>query len=157
MGNVLLFLIRSGIIDLGAFCVELWSFFVSKRISVPMSYISFWEHCLFLRDCHIHWRKHCLLLRDGHILNQNIAYCCEIDIFLTKALLIVVRLTYSSPKHCLLLRNRSMLVQNIAYCYEIDIFLTKTLLIVARLPYASPQHCLLFRDWHILSHNIAHC
>ena len=26
----------SGIIDLGAFCVELWSFFVSKRISVPM-------------------------------------------------------------------------------------------------------------------------
>ena len=41
MGNVLLFLIRSGIIDLGAFCVELWSFFVSKRISVPMSYISF--------------------------------------------------------------------------------------------------------------------
>ena len=29
-------LIYSGIIDLGAFCVELWSFFVSKRISVPM-------------------------------------------------------------------------------------------------------------------------
>ena len=26
----------SGIIDLGAFCVELWPFFVSKRISVPM-------------------------------------------------------------------------------------------------------------------------
>ena len=43
MGNVLLFLIRSGIIDLGAFCVELRSFFVRKRISVPMSYISFWE------------------------------------------------------------------------------------------------------------------
>ena len=40
----------SGIIDLGAFCVELWSFFVSKRISVPMSYISFWEHWLLLRD-----------------------------------------------------------------------------------------------------------
>ena len=40
MGNVVLFLIRSGIIDLGAFCVELWSFFVSKRISIPMSYIS---------------------------------------------------------------------------------------------------------------------
>ena len=37
-------LISCGIIDLGAFCVELWSFFVSKRISVPMSYISFWEH-----------------------------------------------------------------------------------------------------------------
>ena len=35
------FLISCGIIDLGAFCVELWSFFVSKRISVPMSYISF--------------------------------------------------------------------------------------------------------------------
>ena len=32
-------LISCGIIDLGAFCVELWSFFVSKRISVPMSYI----------------------------------------------------------------------------------------------------------------------
>ena len=31
----------SGIIDLGAFCVELWSFYVSKRISAPMSYISF--------------------------------------------------------------------------------------------------------------------
>ena len=37
-------LISCGIIDLGAFCVELWSFFVSKRISVPMSYISSWEH-----------------------------------------------------------------------------------------------------------------
>ena len=34
-------LISCGSIDLGAFCVELWSFFVSKRISVPMSYISF--------------------------------------------------------------------------------------------------------------------
>ena len=31
------FLIRPGIIDLGAFCVELWSFYCSKRISVPMS------------------------------------------------------------------------------------------------------------------------
>ena len=69
MGNVVLFLIRPGIIDLGAFCVELWSFYCSKRISVPMSYISFWEH----------W----LLLRDWHILDQNIAYCCEIDVFLT--------------------------------------------------------------------------
>ena len=39
-------LISCGIIDLGAFCVELWSFFVSKRISVPMSYIRFWEHCI---------------------------------------------------------------------------------------------------------------
>ena len=38
----------SRIIDLGAFCVELWSFYCSKRISVPMSYISFWEHCLLL-------------------------------------------------------------------------------------------------------------
>ena len=42
----------SGIIDLGAFCVELWSFYCSKRISVPMSYISFWEHWLLLRDWH---------------------------------------------------------------------------------------------------------
>ena len=40
----------SGIIDLGAFCVELWSFYVSKRISVPMSYMSFWDHWLLLRD-----------------------------------------------------------------------------------------------------------
>ena len=40
----------SGIIDLGAFCVELWSFFVSKRISVPMSYISLWEHLLISFD-----------------------------------------------------------------------------------------------------------
>ena len=31
----------SRIIDLGAFCVELWSFFVSKRISVPMQGIVF--------------------------------------------------------------------------------------------------------------------
>ena len=30
----------SGIIDLGAFCVELWPKQVSYRISVPMSYIS---------------------------------------------------------------------------------------------------------------------
>ena len=37
-------------IDLGAFCVELWSFFVSKRISVPMSYISLWEHLLISFD-----------------------------------------------------------------------------------------------------------
>ena len=28
----------------GAFCVELWSFYCRKRISVPMSYISFWKH-----------------------------------------------------------------------------------------------------------------
>ena len=43
-------LISSRIIDLGAFCVELWSFFVSKRISVPMSYISLWEHLLISFD-----------------------------------------------------------------------------------------------------------
>ena len=49
-GECPIFLFRSGIIDLGAFCVELWSFFVSKRISVPMSYNSFWEHWLVLRD-----------------------------------------------------------------------------------------------------------
>ena len=45
MGNVLLFLTRSGIIDLGAFCVELWQFFVSERISVPMSYITCLDVC----------------------------------------------------------------------------------------------------------------
>ena len=42
--------IRPGIIDLGAFCVELWPFFVSKRNSVPMSYISLWEHLLISVD-----------------------------------------------------------------------------------------------------------
>ena len=31
-------------IDLGAFCVELRPFYCRKRISVPMSYISFWKH-----------------------------------------------------------------------------------------------------------------
>ena len=44
MGNVVLFLIRPGIIDLGAFCVELRPLYCRKRISVPMSYISFWKH-----------------------------------------------------------------------------------------------------------------
>ena len=43
-------LISCGIIDLGAFCVELWSFFVSKRISVPMSYISFWKQISYDRS-----------------------------------------------------------------------------------------------------------
>ena len=42
----------SGIIDLGAFCVELWPKKVSYRISVPMSYISLREHCLLLRAKH---------------------------------------------------------------------------------------------------------
>ena len=39
-GKCLALLISSGIIDLGAFCVELWPKQVSYRISVPMSYIS---------------------------------------------------------------------------------------------------------------------
>ena len=34
-------LISCGTIDLGAFCIDLWPFFVNKRISVTMSYISF--------------------------------------------------------------------------------------------------------------------
>ena len=33
----------SGILEKGLICVELWSFYCSKRISVPMSYISWWE------------------------------------------------------------------------------------------------------------------
>ena len=45
--NLVALLISCGIIDLGAFCVELWSFFVSKTISVPMSYSSFGDHCSF--------------------------------------------------------------------------------------------------------------
>ena len=39
-GECLALLISCGIIDLGAFCVELWPFYCSKRISVPMSYIN---------------------------------------------------------------------------------------------------------------------
>ena len=44
---------RIGIIDLGAFCVELWPKQVSYRISVPMSYIScsrliYWFVCFCL-------------------------------------------------------------------------------------------------------------
>ena len=74
--------------DVGAFCVELWSFYCSKRISVPMSYISFWEHCLLLRDWHINWPKHCLLLRDWHI---------------------------HWPKHCLLLRDWYVLDQTYGF------------------------------------------
>ena len=41
---------RTGIIDLGAFCVELWPKQVSYRISVPMSYISLWERPKTLED-----------------------------------------------------------------------------------------------------------
>ena len=33
----------SGILEKGWICVELWSFYCSKRISVPMSYISSWD------------------------------------------------------------------------------------------------------------------
>ena len=43
--------------------------------------------------------KHCWLLRNQHILRQNIAYCCEIDIFLAKTLIIVAKSIYSWPKH----------------------------------------------------------
>ena len=39
--------------------------------------------------------KHCWLLRNQHILGQNIAYCCEIDIFLAKTLVIVAKSAYS--------------------------------------------------------------
>ena len=35
-------------IHVGAFCVELWPFYCKKRISVPMSYISFWEHYIYI-------------------------------------------------------------------------------------------------------------
>ena len=33
----------SGLLEKGWICVELWSFYCSKRISVPMSYISSWD------------------------------------------------------------------------------------------------------------------
>ena len=64
----------------------------------------------------IEFWSQCHIFRFG-----NIAYCCEIDIFID---------------------------ENIAYCCQIDIFLTKTLLLVARLTYSWPKRCLLLRDWH---------
>ena len=73
----------------------------------------------------LEFRSQCHIFRFG-----NIAYCYEIDIFLTKTLLIVARSAYS---------------------------LTKTLPIVARLAYSRPKHCLLLRDWHILDQDIAYC
>ena len=51
-------LISSGIIDLGAFCVELWSFYCSKRILVPMSYISLWDHIHYEKSKN--WSGKCL-------------------------------------------------------------------------------------------------
>ena len=68
------FLKSSGIIDLGAFCVELWSFYVSKRISVPMSYISFF-YCSYIvsfvvkspSGAKIH-EKHQMRIQEGHFL-----------------------------------------------------------------------------------------
>ena len=42
-------LISCGIIDLNDF-ISLVMNLDRVRISVPMSYISFWEHCLLLRD-----------------------------------------------------------------------------------------------------------
>ena len=63
-GKCLALLISSGIIDLGAFCVELWPKQVSYRISVPMSYIS----CLSLPPgAKIHEKQH-LRIQEGHFL-----------------------------------------------------------------------------------------
>ena len=49
-GECLVLLISCGIIDLGAFCVELWPKQVLHRISAPMSYISLWERSKTLED-----------------------------------------------------------------------------------------------------------
>ena len=38
----------SGILEKGWICVELWSFYCSKRISVPMLYISSWDIRVYL-------------------------------------------------------------------------------------------------------------
>ena len=38
----------SGILEKGWICVELWPFYCSKRISVPMSYISSWDIRVYL-------------------------------------------------------------------------------------------------------------
>ena len=43
----LVLLIYSGFIVLNAFCFKLFRFFVRKKISVPISYISSWNQCLF--------------------------------------------------------------------------------------------------------------
>ena len=54
---------RTGIIDLGAFCVELWPSQVSYRISVPMSYIS----CSRLRKIH---EKQQMRIQGCHFLKS---------------------------------------------------------------------------------------
>ena len=65
-------------IDLGAFCVELWSFYCSKRISVPMSYISFWEQKIKRSQGHDDIRQHKFTWRSGDkgasIINQIFAH-----------------------------------------------------------------------------------
>ena len=50
---------------LGTLLIETYSLTKTLRIVVKLTYS---------------WPKHCLLLRDWHFLEQNIAYCCEIDI-----------------------------------------------------------------------------
>ena len=47
-GKCLALLISCGIIDLGAFCVELRPFYWSERMLVPMSYITFFENLAVL-------------------------------------------------------------------------------------------------------------
>ena len=54
---------RTGIIDLGAFCVELWPKQVLHRISVPMSYIS----CSRLRTIH---EKQQMRIQGCHFLKS---------------------------------------------------------------------------------------
>ena len=43
----------SGIIEKGAICVELWSFYCKKRISVPMSYTTFLHSSKIIRNMKI--------------------------------------------------------------------------------------------------------
>ena len=99
MGNVVLFLIRLGIIDLGAFCVELWSKQVSYRISVPMSYISCLSHP---PGAKIYEKQH-LRIQGCHFLKSAL----NLD------------LTLSDDGKCLALLKFSGIIDLGAFCVEL--------------------------------------
>ena len=60
----------SGIIDLGAFCVELWPKQVSYRISVPMSYIS----CSRLIISMFHKSQKCKLFENHSRESKDVGF-----------------------------------------------------------------------------------
>ena len=84
-------LISSGIIDLGAFCVELWPKQVSYRISVPMSYIS----------CFIHARQAEKLVQVPYYLLINITKKCRHMCFdELERLLVILRCVFNDFEMC---------------------------------------------------------